>query len=217
MSLILKNRIYGYTYINDSKADKQIYLYFQFSETDAYVYNFIFPKCKVSYIFFYKDMQNKLFVSYKTGISLTDAMDQPNFSIREPMQIIVTIDLTKKSINFITDDKADQVFNSPLFNSDCTPTDAEKTSELAVRQSVLDRNAETDFNLWLIDTDMAGPVDGQTTMAIIESGVSILVITVTTTTIDANGNRVTQQVITKVNSQTNKTISVVTTNLSGSS
>lgn len=168
MPVVLKDRLTGYYYINASKADKQVYVYFQFTETEAYFYSFVFPKCNVSYVFFFRDPETQeLFISTKAANNLEDAMDQPNFSLREPMILIVINDVTKKSINFGSVDETDQTFDSVLFDPNCTPTEAERIAELAVRQSVLDGNAGTNFNIWLVD-DLAVELQNPTIQALIK-------------------------------------------------
>lgn len=164
MSIVLKNRIKGYYYINASKDDKQVFVYFQFSQTEAYIYNFIFPKCRVSYVFFFinEEDNNQLYISYKAATSVAEAMNQPNFSIREPMQVVVIEDVTKKTINFISVDQTDKTFTDPLFDPNCAPTEAEKVAELAVRQSVIEGNAGTNLNVWFVDGLMAGTMSAET-------------------------------------------------------
>ena len=157
--IVLKERLTGYYYINASKADKQVFVYFQFSETESYIFNFIFPKCRVSYVFFFEnpDDNNQLYVSTKSALNLADAMDQPNFSLRKPMIVILVGDQERKSINFITNDASDQTFSSDLFDGNCKPTTTEIHVEAVVRQAILDGNASVDFTLWIID----GPLTGQ--------------------------------------------------------
>ena len=154
--IILKERLTGYYYINASKADKQVFVHFQFSETESYIFNFIFPKCRVSYVFFFENPadDNKLYLSAKAALNLDDAMNQPNFELRKPMIAILIGDQERKSINFITEDASDQTNSSDLFNSSCEPTQFEKHVEAVVRQAVLDGNAGVDFTLWIVDGPM---------------------------------------------------------------
>lgn len=156
--IILKERLNGYYYINASKEDKQVFVFFQFNETESYIFNFIFPKCGVSYVFFFEnpDDNNQLYISTKAALNLADAMDQPNFSLRKPMIAILVGDQTRKSINFITNDASDQTLSNDLFNSSCKTTEFEKHAELVVRQAILDRNAGTNLTLWIVDGPMVG-------------------------------------------------------------
>jgi hypothetical protein len=91
----------------------------QTSSAEAYKQNFIFPKCKISYVFLFRDSETQeVFFSAKAANTLTDAMNQPFFNNRELLQVIAIGDPTKETINFLTIDSNDRQFNSPLFEPD---------------------------------------------------------------------------------------------------
>jgi hypothetical protein len=157
--IILKPNILGYYYINASKTDKQMALYFQMSETEAYFFNIVFPKCRVSYIFLFRNpVDNLMYLSTKAAKNLTDAMDQTNFAIRRPILAIIVGDPERKTINFITNDASDQNNSLDLFDPSCRDTEFGRYVQSVVRQGVLDGNAGTDLTLWLIDGPQAGRV-----------------------------------------------------------
>jgi hypothetical protein len=55
----------------------------QTSSAEAYKQNFIFPKCKISYVFLFRDSETQeVFFSAKAANTLTDAMNQPFFNNR---------------------------------------------------------------------------------------------------------------------------------------
>ena len=150
----LKNQISGYYYVNSTKNDKQIYVYFRFSDTESYILNFIFPKHKITYVFFYRNCHDKkLWISAKSANNLTDAMNQEKLSLREAIQIIVITDLDKKSINFITNDKHDKLFPTGLFDTNNNLTPAENEVEKIIRQSIINGNAGTKLTGWFVDKE----------------------------------------------------------------
>jgi hypothetical protein len=157
--IVVKPNILGYYYINASKTDKQMALYFQMSETEAYLFNIVFPKCRVSYLFFFRNPSDNItYLSMKAAKNLTDAMDQTNFSIRRPILGIIVGDPESKTINFITNDASDQNTSLDLFDPSCRDTEFGRYVQSVVRQGVLDGNAGTDLTWWFIDGPRAGTV-----------------------------------------------------------
>jgi hypothetical protein len=152
-NLILKNQISGYYFVNSTKNDKQMYIYFRFSDTESYILNFIFPKNKITYVFFYRNTDDKLWISAKSANNLKDAMDQEKIASREAIQIIVITDLDKKSINFITKDKYDKLFPTNLFDKNDILTSEENELEKIIRQSIIGENAGTKLTGWFVDEE----------------------------------------------------------------
>jgi hypothetical protein len=149
--ITLKNQISGYYYINSSNNDKQVYVYFRVND-ESYILNFIFPKHKVTYCFFYKNSNDdKLWISTKAGNSLSEAMDQKNFSIREKIQLVIIADLEKKSINFLTKEDKDKSFSTFLFDNNEKTTPKENDIEVSIRRSILNGNAGSKLTGWIVD------------------------------------------------------------------
>lgn len=169
--VILKNRILGYHYTNASKQDKQLFLLLSISETESYLFNIVFPKCRISYVFLFNnpDDENKVYLSGKAANTLKDAMDQQFFESRIPLMMVGVVDPSEKSINFMTEDSQDVNFDSLLFNSDCTPTKDEIIFEATIRQAVLDGNASTKYKLFGVD----GPIASDLLQKIIDELIAL--------------------------------------------
>lgn len=168
-NISLKNQILGYYYINATKNNKRVYVYFRFSDSESYILNFVFPKNKISYVFFYKnpDDNNNLWVSTKAGDNLHLAMDQPNISLREKIQLVIIADPEKKSINFITKDTHDNLFSAKLFDQNDKVTVYENIMETTIRDSIINGNAGTRLTGWF--------VDGDTNFSFVDSEISKLI------------------------------------------
>lgn len=179
--IVLKNQLLGYHFTNASKQDKQIFIVFQISSTEGYIFNIVFPKCAISYIFLFRnpDDDNKVYLAGKAADNLTDAMDQPFFNDRIPLEIIVTLDLTQKSINFVTADLQDQTFSNPLFDPNCIPTPAENHFEAVVRQAVIDKNASAKYQIFGVDRIITAPLTFALLDQIRALGVSSVKVTIT--------------------------------------
>jgi hypothetical protein len=163
-NLNLKEKIYGYYYVNASKVDKEIFLLVRFSDTEAYVQSFIFPKCKISYVSWYHDSNDNdefKFIA-QAGSDLATQIDAvitymlANGGVgpepRRPASIVLVGDTEKKSINFITEDEQDKTYSDVLFAGiPCKSTPAEDVLEEIVRQAVLDGNAGTNYDAWSVD------------------------------------------------------------------
>lgn len=154
-NITLNAQISGYYYINASKNDKQVFVYFRLGDTESYILNFLFPKNKISYVFFYRnpDDNNNLWISTKAADNLNLAMEQPKFEEREKIQLVVVADPEKKSINFITEDGHDKLFSSNLFDKNDKVTSYENSLEVTVRSSIVEGNAGTKFTGWLVDNN----------------------------------------------------------------
>jgi hypothetical protein len=148
----MTNQIMGYIYINASKDDKKIYLYIQFDDINKYIIPFIFPKYAASYIFFYRDFKNSnnLWVSGKSGNTLSDAMNQNNMLLREKIKIIIIGDQKKSTINFMSDDSNDKSFELPLFDENKF-TENQKNIEKIIRTSISTSNAGSKMAGWVVN------------------------------------------------------------------
>jgi hypothetical protein len=150
----LKNKIYGYYYVNASKEDKTVNVWFQFTETEAYYLQFVFPKCKISYITFYYNQAQELVYDFMCDNNLQGAMEKTAPFLgtngltpedRRAMIIVSVEDSERRSIQYITEDENDKTYDPVLFNlnGNCKLTDAGKTHQEIIRQDVLDGNAGT--------------------------------------------------------------------------
>jgi hypothetical protein len=123
------------------------------TENESYFVEFTFLKCTISYAFLFEDPNdgNKIKLSVKSANSLADAMTQPNIGILKPLQ----------AINFFTNPDTDELFADPLFVPVCKSTPAEDTYEEEVRESVLTKNASTDYLWFSVDAAIVANSKGE--------------------------------------------------------
>ena len=153
MSIVLKDRIYGFHYTNMSKSDKTVTVAFQLTEDSAYYFNITFPKCYISYVFLFYDTNNnnQLTLSGKAAKNLADAMNQSNFADRIALKVISVFDKEQKSINFFKLDTDDQNFTADLFNLDCTLTSTANVYKNLVRTNLIDNQGGVNYNWFAVD------------------------------------------------------------------
>jgi hypothetical protein len=147
----LKPNILGYYYVNASNADKTVNVWFQFTETEAYYIQFIFPKCKVSYVTFYYNQSQNLVFDFQCDDNLQDAIEKTTPFInntpasRRGMILVIVEDPERRSIQFITEDENDKTYNEILFDPNCKLTDSGKLFNKTIRQAILDGDAGTEL------------------------------------------------------------------------
>lgn len=157
------NRISGFYFLNASKNDKQMTLYYQLNETEAYANNIVFPKCRISYVFFFRnpDDDNKIYLSGKAANTLTQAMDQPFYSSKVAFRIIALGNNSAQApINFMSNNATDQYIDYPYFEPECVPTNEENSAERIVRQAFIDGNASTEYVYFTVNDGL--PAVGDT-------------------------------------------------------
>lgn len=145
------NNIGGYYYMNSTNKDKYIKIYFKFDDTNTYIIPFIFPKLKVSYVFFYNNKQdsNNLWISVKPATSLAEAMNQPNFESRKMLNSVIIHDSDLKSIHFSTNENNDKNFSLELYTKDKI-TNNIRDIELIVKKDMINGHAGRSMAGWII-------------------------------------------------------------------
>jgi hypothetical protein len=148
----MPDKILGYFYVNATSKDKLMYVYFQFSDEIAYIFKFLMPKCKVSYIFFYynPDDDNKLYFDFNSAKNPAEAMDQthPFFGSRVQIQSIGIVDLEQKSINSATLDSMDKDSTFDFFDTNCKQLTAGKNFANNMKANMLSGGASNTFTAW---------------------------------------------------------------------